>query len=322
MNTTKLILILALAFLATACDNTNDTPLAMGTLEWDRVELIAESSERIVEINVKEGDRVAAGNVVMQLDPQRWQLKQAQAQAARDQAAARLAELKRGPRSELIDEGQARVERVRAQLKNANEQLDRVRILFERNVAGKADLDRITAERDTAQAELHAANADLAALHEGTTLEELQQAEAGLAQAEAALEETRANANKMRITAPRAGVIEALPYETGDQPAPGATVATLLVGEHPYARVYVPEPFKVHVSHGSRAEVHVDGFDQPIAGEVRMIRNEASFTPYFALTEHDRSRLSYLAEITISSDTDLPAGVPVQVHFPDVPQSE
>ncbi|GAG92015.1 unnamed protein product, partial [marine sediment metagenome] len=40
------------------------------------------------------------------------------------------------------------------------------------------------------------------------------------------------------------------------------------------------------------------------------------FTPYFALTEHDRSRLSYLAEVDVPDASSLPSGVPLEVDFP------
>ena len=51
---------------------------------------------------------------------------------------------------------------------------------------------------------------------------------------------------------------------------------------------------------------------------MRYVSAEASFTPYYALTQKDRSRLSYLAEVTLDDAraARLPAGVPVQVHMP------
>jgi HlyD family secretion protein len=50
---------------------------------------------------------------------------------------------------------------------------------------------------------------------------------------------------------------------------------------------------------------------------VRYISAQAAFTPYFALTQKDRSHLSYLAEITLAGPAaaDLPAGIPVEVTF-------
>jgi HlyD family secretion protein len=85
----------------------------------------------------------------------------------------------------------------------------------------------------------------------------------------------------------------------------------------PYARVYVPEPLRTRFMAGTRVEISVDGEAQTFQGTVRYVSAEASFTPYYALTQKDRSRLSYLAEVTLGDPeaARLPAGVPVQVHL-------
>jgi HlyD family secretion protein len=81
--------------------------------------------------------------------------------------------------------------------------------------------------------------------------------------------------------------------------------------------VYVPEPIRADVRVGTPARVHVDGRAAALAGKVRMIRREPSFTPYYALTGDDASRLVYLAEIALDGDAakSLPAGLPVRVDF-------
>ena len=59
----------------------------------------------------------------------------------------------------------------------------------------------------------------------------------------------------------------------------------------------------------------VDGVDRSWRGRVRFISSEAEFTPYYALTAADRSKLSFLAEVTFE-DADaakLPSGLPVDV---------
>jgi HlyD family secretion protein len=62
----------------------------------------------------------------------------------------------------------------------------------------------------------------------------------------------------------------------------------------------------------------VDGHEKDYPGHVRWISSEAAFTPYYALTQHDRSRLAYLAEIDLVDGIILPAGVPAEVRFPDL----
>ncbi len=92
----------------------------------------------------------------------------------------------------------------------------------------------------------------------------------------------------------------------------------MLVGERPYARVYLPQPLRLQVTVGQAAQVQLEGGGTVLKGRVRSIRSEPSFTPYYALTGDDVARLSYLAEIEVDEAADmrkLPAGLPVQVRF-------
>jgi HlyD family secretion protein len=290
---------------------------AVGTLERDRLELVAEASEPIVLRAVHEGDVVEAGQLLVRLDPARFAALVSQAQGARDRAAARLAELERGPRAENIAQARARLSGAEGALVTARSDLARTRELVESGVASPARLDQDRARFDEAQATRDAIRQELKALVDGTTAEELDQARAALAEAESALADVRLRAERLEVRAPIAGRVDSLPYELGERPPVGASVVVLLARGAPYARVYVPEPLRVRVVPGVAARVHVDGIEGPFVGRVRTISSEAAFTPYHALTERDRSRLSFLAEVDLTEERarDLPTGIPVQVEF-------
>jgi HlyD family secretion protein len=119
------------------------------------------------------------------------------------------------------------------------------------------------------------------------------------------------------VTAPVAGRLDALPFELGERPRAGDAVAVMLTDGAPYARVYVPEPLLVAARPGAAAAVKADGDARTWRGRVRRLSSEASFTPHYALTERDRSRLSYLAEIELedAAARELPTGVPVEARF-------
>ncbi len=78
-----------------------------GTVERDRLEIIAESNERIVEIAVHEGDRVQAGTVLVRQEAGIAQPRIDQSRAALLEAQRRLADLEQGPRQREIDEARA-----------------------------------------------------------------------------------------------------------------------------------------------------------------------------------------------------------------------
>ena len=67
--------------------------------------------------------------------------------------------------------------------------------------------------------------------------------------------------------------------------------------------------------------VSIDGVDGVLDGTVRYISAEAAFTPYYALTQKYRARLSYLAEVALDDPraAALPVGVPVQVTMAALP---
>jgi len=292
----------------------DEAPIALGTLEWDRVELVAEAAEPLLEISVREGDSVAKGAVVARLDDTRLRADAAAAAAEADRLRAVLAEQRAGARTEALDEARAIVRQGESQLREATQQLARVRTIQSRGLVAAADLDRAGNARDTRAAELAAAKARLALLLGGTRVEAIAQTEAAIAAAEARRGAATHAADRLRLVAPRGGRIDSLPFETGDQPARGDTIATLLVGERPYARVYIPSAWRARVRIGSRLSVSVEGVALPFAASVRNLASEPSFTPYYALTGEDASRLVYLAELELegAAAAELPAGLPVR----------
>ena len=150
----------------------------------------------------------------------------------------------------------------------------------------------------------------------GTTIEELDQATAAVEAAEAQVRQAQLDLDRTRIFAPVSGVVDKVLYRIGERPAPGTTIAIVLDSSRTYARVYVPEHLRTRVIPGASIDIRVDGIDSAFSGRVRWVSSDATFTPYFALTEHDRSRLSFLAEIDIPEAADLPSGVPLQADFP------
>ena len=291
-------------------------PQALGTLEYDRVTLPSPAAERIVAIEVREGEEVVAGQPLVRLDARRTLASTRAAQAEARRQRENLAELEAGPREEDVARARAELAAAEAQASDARSYLARVEQLAESGAIAAADVDRARAAAGTAAAEARARRAALLELERGTRAERIAQGEA--AESAASAEATRAEVtlDELSVVAPRAGRVDSLPFKLGDEPAVGAPLAVMLVGA-PYARVYVPEPIRARVHVGQRARVFVDGVEGPLEGRVRMIRSEPSFTPYYALIGEDAARLSYLAEIALTGEraAELPAGLPVRVEL-------
>jgi len=298
-----------------ACDETEKTYM-VGTLERDRVEVSVETNEPIIAIPVTDGQILEVGDLVLAQDPARLERMMTQQAALRDQAAARLAELERGPRAETIREARAQLESSQAEAKNAAANMKRAKELFERDLSDQSTLDFATTRWQTTTAAEKAASESLDKLLNGTTIEEMQQAAAALEVAQAGIARIQLDIERLKVYAPVSGMLDKRLYQMGERPQPGATVAVILDSARTYARIYVPEPLRVSVQPGKQLDVRIDGNNRVFKGTVRWVSADASFTPYFALTEHDRSRLSFLAEVDVPDASALPSGVPLEVDFP------
>jgi HlyD family secretion protein len=315
MNVRLAVFLSSLISLA-ACDSAPDSNRIVGQLESDRVELTAEFSEVIVARLVVEGQQVSKGAAIIQQDSARADARVREAEALLTQNQARLAELIRGPRKEQIIAAQASVDGAVQELEFRQTELGRIQELLDRKLSSPGELDRAKATLDGAESSLDINRAKLAELLTGTTVEELDQARAAVKQRQAQLDRLQIDLDRLLTTAPADGVIDSLLFEPGERPAPGQPMAILLSGEQPYARVYVPEALRVAIRSGTTARIYVDGITEPFDGQVRWVASEASFTPYFALTEHDRGRLAFVAKVDIEvAGKRLPDGVPVEVEL-------
>jgi HlyD family secretion protein len=306
------------AFGVGGCNGADDPARLIGTLERDRVEIVSEAAEPIVAIHVREGEKVERGQLLLQQDTATSAARLAEADAHIEEARQRLEELERGARPETLQEARARVAAAETALDRDERELRRTQDLVERRLVSQAEADRARAARDGSAARLREARAPLLALERGTRIEQVSQARAAVAATQAARRELAVRGARLDVHATRAGTVEALPYEIGERPPAGAPVAILLAADAPYARVYVPEPLRARVRPSASAGVHVDGMAKPFPGRVRYVSSQASFTPYYALTQRDRSRLAFLAEVELASEADLPAGVPVEVEIAGV----
>ncbi len=309
-------LVFILSVLLTACDSRPEN-IALGTLERDRIAHTATVNEVVVALPVAQGSEVKKGTLLVQLDDtlQKAQLSKAEAEVA--QADATLEKLRNGARVEEVAAAQAKVAQAKATLVESEATYKRARNLIKQKVISEATLDQALASRDASFAGLQNAQEQLLILTNGTREEDLRVAEAHLNAMAAIVESEKKKLADLSIVATRDGILDNLPWNLGERVTTGSPVAIVLAGKAPFARIYVPEPYRVKIKVGDKLVVHVDGLEKSITGSLRWIATEAAFTPYYALNQEERSRLMYLAEVQLpDSEAYLPNGVPAQVELP------
>lgn len=302
--------------LLSGCDSTTGH-LALGTLERNRIAYPATVNEVIVELPVEAGAQVSKGMVLVRLDNTLQLAGVAKASAEVEKAQANLEKLRNGARKEEVAAATAKVEGAKASLVEAQLRYSRAKKLVKKELTSQADVDQALALRDAGQASLNSAQEQLLELTNGTRAEDLRYAEASLNVVQAALATEQKKLSDLTIVATRDGILDNLPWNLGERVSVGSPLAVVMSGKAPFARVYIPEPYRVKLSLHQPLTVRIDGLDEKIIGRLRWISTEPAFTPYYALNQEERARLMYLAEVQLPDSAEkLPSGVPVQVELP------
>ncbi len=248
----------------------------------------AQISAQVLEVKVREGDAVSAGQVLVTLDAAQAQSQVRQARAGVKAAAARLEAAKH--RLEVLEEGareeekaiaRSRVEQAESALRTAEADLNRLRGLYEQGAISKQQLDGAQTAYDTARTNRDSARQALELLEKGARPEEIEAARkeveaaaAGLEQARGILAEAEERLGYTVIRSPLTGVVYERHVEPGEITSPGGGGPLLRLADlsSVYYEATVPERVALRVKPGQRVEVIVQGNgDRSVAGEVERL---------------------------------------------------
>lgn len=192
-------------------------------------------SGRVQEVRVRQGDPVAAGQVLVTLARTELESQVRQARAGVAAAQARLGAARR--RVEILEQGaraeerqiaRSRLEQAEAVLRQAAADLERMRRLHEQGAVSKQQLDGAQTAYDTALANRDAARDQLALTEKGARAEEIdaarkdaQAAQADLERARGALAQVEETLSYTVIRSPIAGVVYERNVEPGEIASPG-----------------------------------------------------------------------------------------------------
>jgi HlyD family secretion protein len=302
-----------------------------GEIEGTDVDLSSRVGARVVEVRVREGDRVKAGDLLIRLDcaDPAAQLAEAEARlaAAKAQSLAAGAQIQASQRARTAagaaeEAARAQVAALAAQRDAAARQAKRLEALPQDVPA--SSIDQTQASAQGLEHQTSAAKAQTAASAAQTRAADVAirsataQAEAAAAQmraAEASVERARLLAAECELRAPRDAEVATLPHEAGELVSPGTILVRLVDLTEVKATFYLPNAEIGAVRPGAQATVVADAWPhETFEGKVRTVALEAEFTPRNIQTRTDRDRLVYPVEVTVKNrDGKLRAGMPVQV---------
>ena len=275
-----------------------------GTVEVDEVHVGPRFGGRIEKLPHQEGDELQEGDVIAQLDAQ-------ELTARRALAAAQLEELVNGSRPAEIEAALKDWESLKEQLVFAQADAKRAKALLATHVLSSSEAEKTISNAEALAKSAEAARNRYELLREGTRPERIAQARAQLGDIDAQLKE-------MRIVAPGHSILEVQSVKVGDVLAANREVATLILPDHLWIRVYVPATWLGKLRLGQKAELRVDGIkDKVFSGTVEQINREAEYTPRNVQTVEDRVRQVFGVKVRLENeDGALRAGMSGEVTFP------
>jgi HlyD family secretion protein len=306
-NTLPWAAAIVLTLAVTGCQPGNPSNSVSGTIEVDETRVASRYGGRVEKIFAQEGDGLTNSQVIAEISA-------AELRPRRDQLAAQLAEAEAGPRKEEIAAAKAEWEAQTAQQVLANAERQRAAELIAEKTISTTEFDRAATAAQSAQQNVAAAKARYDLLLAGTRPERIALIRAQLAELDTHLAE-------MKIAAPTNCVLEVLSVKVGDVLAPNQPVATLLLTNHIWVRVFVPEPWLGHITLGDAVKVRVDAFPtKDFAGVVEQVAREAEFTPRNVQTVGERVKQVFGVKVKLdNAEGQLRAGMAADVVFPGVP---
>jgi HlyD family secretion protein len=295
-----------------------------GRLEAPQVDLAPKVAGRVVEVLVREGDRVRAGQILVKLDLLDTALAVPRDRKSLKAAEARYEDLSVGSRPAEIAAAQADVADKEAAVELARRELERQRTLLDRQVTSAQDFDRARTELDRATAALKASEEKLALQQEGFRKWQTEQAREDVGRAQAVLGQSEALAREAEIRAPADAVVLHRIAEPGLLVSPGQPALTLAFTDRLYVRTFVPETRLGRVRPGLAATVSVDAFPgRSFPARVTEISPDAEFTPKPVETRSERVNLVYAAKVDLDRGWNEPLvpGQPAEVTIRTVEAS-
>src|SRR5215467_15065748 len=230
---------------------------ASGKIQPKRlVNITAETSGRVVNLAVNEGDRIRTGQFLLQIDPRSLRSRVDNSEASLQVAAVSLEQMRQS------------VETARVQLEQAKQTLVRQQGLWKQQLTTRADLEK--AENDVKTAESSLQERDKSAKAQ----------ESRIMQERAAVDNAKYDLSKVRIESPIDGIVTRRNIQEGETAMigtmnnAGTVLLTLADMSIIQAEVEVDETNIPNVKIGQTAKITIDAIpDKSFKGHVTEIGN-------------------------------------------------
>lgn len=287
-----------LVLLAASCVEGNKAYDASGVFESTEVTVSAEGNGKILSLDLQEGDRLEAGQIVGCIDTVQLHLSEIQLEASRRAVGSGWLDISR------------QIAALESQIGKQRQELDRFTKLEKAGASNRKQVEDIQAQIETLERQLAAQEESLNSSNRNVS---------GQADAlEAQIEQIRDRIRKCVITSPVAGTVLAKYSEAGEFAALGRALFKVADIDNIRLRAYITAEQLTALKLGQQVRVFADQGSsgrKEYAGTLIWISDKAEFTPKTIQTRDERANLVYAVKIAVENDGLIKLGMYGDIKF-------
>ena len=259
-----------------------DPEVMQGQVEVSEYRVSSKVPGRILEIRVKEGDYVKAGDTLAILDAPEVRAKMEQARSAEDAASAIELKARNGAQKEQIQGAYQVYQQAKAGLEIAEKSYGRVQRLFDQGVLSAQKRDEAFAQYKAMEAQCKAAKSQYDMAVNGARREDKLAAQAQVNRARGAVQEVRSYINETVQTAQMEGEVSAIYPKVGELVGTGSPIMTISLMDDMWGTFNVREDQLNGMQVGTEFSAFVPAFNKDIKMKVYYMKDQGSYAVWKA----------------------------------------
>lgn len=259
-----------------------DPEIIQGQVEVSEYRVSSKVPGRILEIRVKEGDFVKAGDTLAILDAPEVRAKMQQAQSAEAGASAMDQMAQNGARKEQVQAAYQMLQKAKAGLEIAEKSYNRVQRLYDEGVMSAQKRDEAFANYKAMQATAEAAQSQYDMALNGARQEEKMAAQAQLNRAKGAVQEVNSYINETVQLAQMDGEVSSIYPKVGELVGTGSPIMTISMMDDMWGTFNVREDQLNGMQIGTEFDAYVPAFDKEVKMKVYFMKDQGSYAVWKA----------------------------------------
>jgi len=259
-----------------------DPEVIQGQVEVSEYRVSGKVPGRILEIRVKEGDYVKAGDTLAIIDAPEVRAKMQQAQSAEDGASAMELMARNGARKEQVQSAFQLLQKAKAGLEIAEKSYNRIQRLYDEGVMSAQKRDEVLANYKSMQATVQAAQSQYDMAVNGARQEEKMLAQAQVNRAKGAVQEVNAYIGETVQLAQMDGEVSSIYPKVGELVGTGSPIMTISMMQDLWGTFNVREDQLKDMAVGSEISAFVPAFNKTIRMKIYHMKDQGSYAVWKA----------------------------------------